>query len=74
MVTIAIDSETEKALETLGATTVIRKSQLALELLQRAVAEDLEDREWARIAEDRLANPGKRYSMEDVVRDLGLDD
>ena len=70
MFTVPIDPETEKRLEALGARTHSAKATL----LQRAISNALEDLEDIRLAEERLADPAKRYSLEEVERDLAVDD
>ena len=43
-------------------------------LIQEALIEHLEDLEDIAIARERLASPGKRLSLEEVKRNLGLED
>ena len=73
MLTIPMDAEIERHLEALGARTADSKAKLARQRLLQALREDREDQEWVRIAEERLAQPEKTYSLEEVVRDLGLE-
>ena len=42
--------------------------------IRETLIEHLEDLEDLAIVRERLANPGKRFSLEEVKRDLGLDD
>ena len=74
MLNISISTDLEQELEDLGAHSVQSKVELVDKLLRQAVKEDREDRYWARLAEERLAKPGRRYTMEEVIADLGLDD
>jgi predicted DNA-binding protein len=73
MLSIPMDAEIEQHLEALGAKTVDSKTEFARRRLLEALREDREDQQWARIAEERLAQPEKTYSLEEVVQDLGLD-
>jgi len=68
MLTMTIDADIEERLEALGARTAESKSALLRNVLLPAL-EDLED---VRMAEEFLANPGKRYTLEEVERELGL--
>jgi predicted DNA-binding protein len=43
-------------------------------LIRKALLSYLEDLHDARIAEERLQNPGKRILLSEVVKNLGLDD
>ena len=70
MMTITIEPELETRLEVLGATTEETKKAL----LRKALLSALEDLEDLHMAEEVLANPGKRYSLEEVERELGLAD
>ena len=69
MLSLAIDSDIDKRLEALGATT----DQSKAALLRKAVLEALEDLEDVRAAEEILSRPGKRYSLEEVEREFGLE-
>ena len=73
MLTIAIDAEMERHLEALGAHSPDGKIRLARERLLDALREDREDREWARIAGERLSRPEKTWSLEEVAKELDLD-
>jgi predicted DNA-binding protein len=44
------------------------------DFLREAVQSRLDDLEDIAVAADRLKNPGKRLTLEQVKRDLGLDD
>ena len=70
MLSVSIDQETERRLEALGARTEAAKA----DLLRQAIANALEDLEDVRLAEERLARPEQRYTLEEVERDLALDD
>ncbi len=70
VLSVPIDSETEKRLEALGAHTASAKSAL----LKKAIGRALEDLEDLQLAQDRLARPARRHSLEEVERDLALDD
>lgn len=70
MLTLPIDLETERRLEALGASSEASK----MALLRKALLEALEDMEDLQMAEKVLANPGKRYTLEEVERELGLAD
>jgi RHH-type rel operon transcriptional repressor/antitoxin RelB len=43
-------------------------------LIREALITQLEDLEDARIVSERLANPGRRISLEEVEKNLGLED
>ena len=43
-------------------------------LIRKALLSYLEDLHDARIAEERLRNPGQRIPLSEVVKNLGLDD
>ncbi len=69
MLNWTVDRDIEARLETLGATTESSKT----DLLRKVVLEMLEELEDVRMAEDVLANPGRRYTLEEVEREFGLD-
>ena len=73
MLSIPMDPEIEQHLEALGAKTADSKAKLARERLFEALKEDREDQEWVRIAEERLAQPEKTYSLEEVTHALDLE-
>ncbi len=69
MLTWTVDLDIESRMETLGATTADSKTAL----LRKAVLELLEELEDVRMAEKVLENPGRRYTLEEVEQELGLD-
>ncbi len=73
MLTIPIDSETERHLEALGARDPASKTRLARQRLLEALREEQEDRDWARLAEQRLKQPEKTSSLSEVAQKLGLE-
>ena len=68
MVTVDLEPEAERRLAEIAERAGITKSDLARE----AVLEFLQDEEDARIAEERLKNPGRIYSAGEAKRELGL--
>lgn len=70
MLAIPLDAEIEHSLEALGATTASSKQQLARERLLAALQEDLED---LRTAQERLAQPARRWTQEELERELDLE-
>jgi RHH-type rel operon transcriptional repressor/antitoxin RelB len=70
MLSIDLSPEIEERLAHLAKLSGKTEAELARELLQYGM-EDLED---ITIAEARLANPGRRYTLEEVQKELGLDD
>lgn len=70
MLTMTIDPEIEKRLEDLGAESDGKKAALVKQALLAAL-EDLED---VRMAERVLAEPGERFTLEEVEQELGLAD
>ena len=70
MLSIELDPEIERRLEELAKRTGKTKAEQARELIEQTI-EDLED---VAIAEARLASPGRLYTLEEVKRELGLDD
>lgn len=70
MLEIPLDAEIEESLEALGAMTERSKLQLARERLLAALHEDLED---LRTAQDRLSNPARRWSQEELEQGLDLE-
>lgn len=69
MLTWTVDHDIEARLESLGAKTESSKTAL----LRKMVVEMLEELEDVRMAEDVLANPGRRYTLDEVEREFGLD-
>ncbi len=70
MLTIQIDTNTEKRLETFAARFGESASYFAL----KAIVEALDEWEDVAIAVDRLKTPGERLTMGEVENLLGLDD
>ena len=70
MLSIDLDSDIEQRLTKLAKLTGKTEAELARELV-RYVMEDLED---ISIAESRLANPGRTFTLEEVRKELVLDD
>jgi RHH-type rel operon transcriptional repressor/antitoxin RelB len=68
MLVIRLDPAIEKRLELLAKKTGRTKTFYARE----AIIEHLEDLEDLYLAMQRLENPGKTYSAQDVKRELGL--
>ena len=67
---VEIPQELNAKLEALATKNGVAKDQY----LTEAIVSFLEDQEDISIATDRLKNPGRRIPLEEVVRDLGLDD
>jgi RHH-type transcriptional regulator, rel operon repressor / antitoxin RelB len=70
MTTIQIPVEIESQIEALARRTGESKD----DLVREAILTYLEDREDARIAAERLKNPGTRISLEEIGRKYGLVD
>jgi RHH-type rel operon transcriptional repressor/antitoxin RelB len=70
MISIDLDPEIEQRLKELAKRTGKTEAELARELVEHNI-EDLED---ICIAEARLANPGRTFTIEEARRELGLDD
>jgi RHH-type rel operon transcriptional repressor/antitoxin RelB len=70
MISIDLDPEIEQRLKELAKRTGKTEAALARELVEHNI-EDLED---ICIAEARLANPGRTFTIEETRRELGLDD
>ncbi len=68
MLAIRLDPDTEARLERLAKLTGRTKTYYARE----AILEHLQDLEDVYLATERLLNPAKTYSAEEVKRDLGL--
>ena len=66
---LSIDADLEKRLEALGPNLAVSKA----EFVRQAMLDALEEMEDAIIAEERLRDPGREYSMEDAEQVLGLD-
>ncbi len=69
MLSISLDPEIARRLAELAKLAGKSEADYARELIE----EDIEDLEDLRIAEARLANPGKRLTSEQVRKELGLD-
>jgi RHH-type rel operon transcriptional repressor/antitoxin RelB len=73
MLAIRLSADIEKRLDTLAAATGRTKSFYA----RKAIVEFLEDMEDVYLAESRLADlkagRSRRYTLEEVEKDLGLD-
>ncbi|HEX3967369.1 MAG TPA: ribbon-helix-helix protein, CopG family [Edaphobacter sp.] len=70
MTTIQLPVEIESQIEALAR----RTGESRDDLVREAILTYLEDREDARIAAERLKNPGKRISLEEIGRKYGLVD
>jgi RHH-type rel operon transcriptional repressor/antitoxin RelB len=70
MISIDLDPEIEQRLKQLAKRTGKTEAELARELVEHNI-EDLED---ICIAEARLATLGRTYTVEEVRKELGLDD
>jgi len=70
MLSITLDPEIEQRLAKLAKLTGKTEAELAQQLV-KYVIEDLED---LSIAEARLATPGRTFTLEEVRKELGLDD
>ena len=69
MLAIRIPEDIEKRLQTLADKTGRTKTYYA----RKAILEFLEDLEDTYLALERLENPGKRWTQEEVRRELFLD-
>ncbi len=70
MLSIQLDPDLEKRLDLLAEKTGRSKA----DYVQEAIHEYLEDIEDRHVAIERLNNPGKRWTMEEVEQELGLED
>jgi predicted DNA-binding protein len=68
--TVEIPQELDAELEALAARNGVDKR----EYLSEAIISFLEDQEDIAIATERLKNPGRRLSFDEVKKSLGLDD
>jgi RHH-type transcriptional regulator, rel operon repressor / antitoxin RelB len=68
--TVEIPQELDAELEALAA----RNGEDKRKYLREAIISFLEDQEDIAIATERLKNPGKRLTFEQVKKNLGLDD
>ncbi|MEM7587962.1 MAG: anti-toxin [Acidobacteriota bacterium] len=71
MIHLQLDRDIEERLEALGATSDTSKVALAKETLLSALKDDTRD---LKLAEERLAKPGRRWSQEELERELDLVD
>lgn len=69
MLSIRLDAETERRLEAMAA----RTGRSADDHVREAILSHLEDLEDLEMAEERLKNPGRRWTLDEVERELGLD-
>jgi len=69
MLSVTIDTDIEKRLEALGPNLAVSKA----EFVRQAMLDALEELEDTLVAEERLRNPGREYSMEEAEKLLGLD-
>jgi RHH-type rel operon transcriptional repressor/antitoxin RelB len=68
MLAIRLSPDIEKRLEELSKKTGRTKTYYARE----AIIEHIDDLEDCYLAVDRLKNPGRRWTMEEVEKELGL--
>jgi RHH-type rel operon transcriptional repressor/antitoxin RelB len=68
MIAIELDTDTEKRLERLAATAGLSTAFFA----RKAILEHLDDLEDVSLATQRLQQPAKIFSAEDVKHELGL--
>lgn len=70
MLALPIDPELEKRLEALGAHSDSTKATLARDRLIEALDEDLQD---LRLAKERLAQPARRWTQEELEQGVDLE-
>lgn len=70
MLQIELPEDVEKQLDDLASSTGRTKS----DLVREAVIEQIDDLEDIYLAEQALRNPGRRYTLEEVKQELGLED
>jgi RHH-type transcriptional regulator, rel operon repressor / antitoxin RelB len=69
MLSIRLDPDIERRLEAVAA----RTGRSADEHVRDAILDHIEDIEDAEIARERLANPARRWTLEEAEREFGLD-
>jgi len=69
MLSVRLEPDLEQRLADLAARTGRTKSYYARE----AIVQYLEDMEDRYIAIERLENPGKRWSLDEIAREFGVD-
>ncbi len=69
MLAIRLDAETERRLEAMAA----RTGRSANEHVREAVLSHLEDMEDRELAEERLKHPARRWTLDEVERELDLE-
>ncbi len=70
MITVPLDREIEDRLEALGARSDRSKATMARERLLDALEDELRD---LRLAEERLREPARRWTQEELEQGLDLD-
>lgn len=70
MISIDLEPEDETKLDALAT----EEGKSTSEWVRAAILDLLDDIEDRRIAEERLRNPGRRYTHEEIEREFGLED
>ncbi len=70
MLTVQLNRDIEERLEALGATSSSTKAVMARERLLEALEDELRD---LRLAEQRLKEPARRWSQEELEQGLDLE-
>lgn len=70
MITVQLDRDIEERLEALGAKSESSKAVMARERLLDALDEELQD---LRLAEERLKNPARRWTQEELEQGLDVE-
>ncbi len=70
MITVPLDREIEERLEALGATSESSKAAMARDRLLDVLEDELRD---LRLAEERLKEPARRWTQEELEQRLDLD-
>ena len=68
MVTLELEPEVQTLLAKAARNSGVTESQFARDAILEALAEQ----EGAQVALERLANPGRLHTLEEVKRELGL--